>query len=152
MKNICDDFDIDYKKFKSNCDDYFYLTSRKQTRGLGGIFFDGLHTDKEKNLGFILKLANEFTSMYDPFLEYKNKAYTEVEKEYSLLRRGLYAEFIYVYDKGIKFGLATSVQIKSMLSSLPPMIKYLDEWKLTEEQSHLDAFFYKKTDWVNYKT
>lgn len=150
MKKICDEFGLDYGEYKVNCDNYFYLETREQTRGLGGIFFDHLKTNKEDNFNFIIKLASEFENIYSPFLKYINQDYTDIEREYSLLRRGIYAEFIYLYDRGIKFGLNTSIHIKSMFSSLPPLLKYSDEWKLTDEQSKLDAFFFKKTDWINY--
>ena len=151
LKQICDEFGVDYETYKSNCDDYFHLESRQQTRGLGGIFFDNLCTDKEQNLKFIIKLALELENIYTPFIQYISKPYTDIEREYCLLRRGIYAEFIYLYDKGIKFGQNTSIHIKSMFSSLPPIIKYSDEWILTDEQQRLDAFFSKKVDWINYK-
>lgn len=151
LRDICDEFGVDYETYKSNCDEYFYLPSREQTRGLGGIFFDNLCTDKEKNLAFIVKLALELENIYTPFLEYKEKSYTDIEMDYCFLRRGIYAEFIYLYDRGIKFGQNTTIHIKSMFSSLPPMIRYSDEWELTDEQRKMNEFFYKKIDWVNYK-
>jgi len=125
LKAVCDKHNLEYyPKFKHWADEYFYITHRKETRGVGGIFFDRLNDsvnmDFEKNLAFWKDVGLAFAPIYTELItRNKNKNYTDANKHWQLLRRGRYAEFNLVYDKGTKFGLETNGRIESILMSLP---------------------------------
>jgi coproporphyrinogen III oxidase len=112
---------------KKWCDEYFYVTHRKESRGVGGIFFDDLTTTSEINGGtqpdqnelfkFVKSSSSAFLPSYIPIVK-KNMArsWTEQERRWQLLRRGRYVEFNLVHDRGTKFGLATpGARIESIL-------------------------------------
>lgn len=125
LKNTCDQFDSSYySKFKKWADDYFFITHRNETRGIGGIFFDRLKASdengKQKLVDFIIAVGETFAPIYKHFMQLKRALpYGENEKKWQLIRRGRYVEFNLVYDKGTKFGLDTNGRIESILMSLP---------------------------------
>lgn len=125
LKKVCDKYNANYySKFKKWADDYFFIEHRKETRGIGGIFFDRLNSDAEmsfeKNLAFWKDVGSAFASIYTELIKRnRNKAFTEANKQWQLLRRGRYVEFNLVYDKGTKFGLESNGRIESILVSLP---------------------------------
>jgi len=125
MKETCDQFDPTYyPKFKVWADEYFFNKHRKETRGVGGIFFDYLKPDdnktKEDYFEFVKAVGRTFLKAYRPIVEAnKDKAYTEQNKKWQLIRRGRYVEFNLVYDRGTRFGLETGGRIESILMSLP---------------------------------
>jgi coproporphyrinogen III oxidase len=125
MKNVCDAFNGEYyPKFKQWADDYFYITHRHETRGIGGIFFDYLRpqtgTTKEQLFEFVASVGRTFLKAYLPIVkENKEIAFSESNKQWQLLRRGRYVEFNLVYDRGTRFGLETGGRIESILMSLP---------------------------------
>ena len=129
LKEVCDRFDTQYySKFKTWADDYFYVKHRKETRGIGGIFFDrltGNQEEKEKLWEFVKAVGSAFAPIYT-YLIIKNKDLTfgEKEKEWQYLRRGRYVEFNLVWDKGTKFGLDTDGRTESILMSLPETAKW----------------------------
>jgi coproporphyrinogen III oxidase len=114
-----------YKDFKKWADDYFFITHRNETRGIGGIFFDRLSPDSEESASaifdFVKEIGNIFLPLYSHLLM-KNKdiLYDEKEKQWQKIRRGRYVEFNLVYDKGTKFGLDTNGRTESILVSMPP--------------------------------
>jgi len=131
LKNVCDRHHPEfYAKYKPWADDYFYLKHRKETRGIGGIFFDRLDEqtgmDKSQLFAFVKEVGETFAPVYTTLLQ-KNKAlpFSEEEKQWQLLRRGRYVEFNLVWDKGTKFGLDTDGRTESILMSLPPMANWL---------------------------
>lgn len=131
LKAVCDSHHPSYyPEFKNWADDYFFLKHRKETRGIGGIFFDYLKGDggftKEARFEFIKALSTAFAPLYIYFMKKNGDLpFNDSEKEWQYLRRGRYVEFNLVWDRGTKFGLDTDGRTESILMSLPPRAQWV---------------------------
>ena len=142
LRSACDAHDpAFYPAFKAWCDRYFYLKHRRETRGVGGIFYDYLdgrgygesgervefHVERsfDEMLSFMHDAGYAFVDAYFPIVERRmNDAYGDVEREFQLLRRGRYVEFNLIYDRGTHFGLQSGGRTESILMSLPPLVRW----------------------------
>ena len=126
LKKTCDSHNKKfYKKYKKQCDEYFYLPHRKETRGIGGIFFDYKKENWEKDFKFVRDVGLTFKQVFKDIIIKKNKKkWTKKQKEVQYLKRGRYIEFNLLYDRGTKFGLQTGGNTDAILMSLPPIAKW----------------------------
>jgi coproporphyrinogen III oxidase len=144
-----------YADFKQRCDEYFYLPHREETRGVGGVFFDDLDAhsapiaaDAERCLTFVGRLADAYLGAYLPIVQRrKATAFTPAQREFQLYRRGRYAEFNLVIDRGTHFGLQSKGRTDSILVSMPP----LASWSYRSPDAQLAASlagFLKPRAWL----
>jgi coproporphyrinogen III oxidase len=126
LKEMCDRHGPDYyARFSKWCDEYFFIKHRGVTRGVGGIFYDYLETDWEKDFAFTRDLGAAVLETYPAIVrQAMNESWTAAEREEQLVWRGRYAEFNLVYDRGTKFGLMTGGNTEAILMSLPPIVHW----------------------------
>jgi coproporphyrinogen III oxidase len=168
LRDACDRHDPQfYPAFKAWCDRYFYLKHRRETRGVGGIFYDYLDADgfgesgqrtgfaaprsPEELLSFMADAGGAFAEAYLPLVErHAGDDYGERERAFQLLRRGRYVEFNLVYDRGTHFGLQSGGRTESILMSLPPLARWAyDEVPEAGSAEGELAAFLRPRDWLN---
>ncbi|HTG16113.1 MAG TPA: oxygen-dependent coproporphyrinogen oxidase [Blastocatellia bacterium] len=168
LKEACDRFDVSfYPRFKKWCDEYFFIKHRNESRGVGGIFFDYLTGERADDpLGpgqpasadcgiefvfeFVQGVSRAFLPAYVPIAERRmNEPYTEREREFQLIRRGRYVEFNLVYDRGTHFGLETRGRAESILMSLPPLVRWVYDYKPEPGSREAEAWgLFQPRDWL----
>ena len=135
LKSVCDGFDPNYyDKFKVWADEYFFITHRQESRGVGGIFFDRMANDNSHTMGqhfeFVQAVGNSFLPIYSELvLRNQELSFGKREEEWQAIRRGRYVEFNLVHDRGTKFGLQTDGRTESILMSLPKTASWKYKFK-----------------------
>lgn len=127
FKQACDQFDPEYfPKFQQWCKEYFFLPHRNEERGVGGIFYDYVNTgDWQKDFDYTKAIGKAFIDAFVPLVERRmDLPFTVEDKEKQLVKRGRYAEFNLLYDRGTTFGLKTGGNVEAILMSLPPEAKW----------------------------
>ena len=126
-RDLCEPFggDARYAAHKRWCDEYFFLKHRHETRGVGGLFFDDLHEDFERDFAYLCAVGDGFLAAYLPIVDRRRDTpWTDVQRDFQLYRRGRYVEFNLVYDRGTLFGLQSGGRTESILMSLPPLVRW----------------------------
>ncbi len=152
-KQACDPFGEDiYPRFKTWCDDYFYLKHRQEPRGVGGLFFDDLNEEGfEKSFALMRAVGDSYIEAYRPIMaKQKHQPWGEREREFQLYRRGRYVEFNLVFDRGTLFGLQTGGRTESILMSLPPLVRWVYDYhpEPESEEAKLYTDFLRPREWV----
>jgi coproporphyrinogen III oxidase len=141
-----------YPKFKTWCDEYFYLKHRKEQRGIGGIFMDDFSEGGFANgFSLIQSIGNAFIPAYLPIVERRcDQPFKQRERDFQLYRRGRYVEFNLVWDRGTHFGLQSGGRTESILMSMPPMVSWAYKRKPRSgtPESDLYKLFLVRKDWI----
>jgi coproporphyrinogen III oxidase len=141
-----------HARFKTWCDDYFYLKHRKEARGVGGVFFDDFNAPGfAQSFAMTQSVGDSFISAYLPILaRRKDTPYGERERDFQAYRRGRYVEFNLVFDRGTLFGLQSGGRTESILMSLPPVVKWRYNWQpeAGTPEARLYTDFLPHRDWL----
>ena len=151
-KKACDSIDQKlYPTFKKQCDEYFYLPHRSETRGVGGLFFEDWNTGNFTNdLELLKSVGNHFIPAYFPIFERRNSMpYGERERDHQSVRRGRYVEFNLLYDRGTKYGLQSGRRVESVLASMPPIAhwEYMHDPPEDSPEANIIQFL-RPRDWL----
>ena len=153
-KRVCDAHAplADHAKMKADCDAYFHLPHRGEARGVGGIFFDHFGgTELDAAFRFVKEAADAFLDSYVPIVERrKGLSWTPDQRLFQEYRRGRYVEFNLLYDRGTIFGLKTNGRTESILMSLPPVVRYVYDYRAVagSPEAELTAYWLQPRDWA----
>ncbi|MFN3713566.1 MAG: oxygen-dependent coproporphyrinogen oxidase [Alcanivoracaceae bacterium] len=141
-----------YPRFKTWCDEYFFLKHRGEARGVGGLFFDDYNESGfEASFALMRSVGDAYIRAYRPILERrKDTPYGERERDFQLYRRGRYVEFNLVFDRGTLFGLQSGGRTESILMSLPPLVSWRYDWQPQPGSAEAELYqkFLPARDWI----
>ncbi len=152
-KTACDTMGADvYARFKKQCDDYFFIKHRNESRGIGGLFFDDFNQPGfAASFKFIQSIGESFLDAYLPILSRRRgHKFNHSHKQFQRYRRGRYVEFNLIYDRGTLFGLQSNGRTESILMSLPPGAAWPYHWQPRpgSEEEKLLRYYLQPRDWV----
>ena len=153
-REACDRFGENiYPAFKNWCDNYFFLSHRDETRGVGGLFYDDFNElGFEKSFELTRTLGDQFLPAYLPIVEKRrDHEYGTDEREFQLYRRGRYVEFNLLYDRGTRFGLQSGGRTESILMSLPPRVRWEYNWHPEPGSAEADLYenYLRPREWLD---
>lgn len=156
LSEVCSAHDCaNYSAFKEEADRYFFLPHREETRGVGGIFFDGLGREGatpeqwDGFRAFVLGVGDAFLPSYVPLVRANlDRPFTQEERDWQLHRRGRYAEFNLAWDRGTRFGLVSNGRTESILMSLPPEARWTYDHQPGEAERETLSWLRPGIDWV----
>ena len=141
-----------YPRFKTWCDEYFFLKHRGEPRGIGGVFFDDFaELGFEGSFEMLRAVGDAFIGAYLPIVQRRRATpYGERERDFQAYRRGRYVEFNLVFDRGTLFGLQSGGRTESILMSMPPIVKWRYDWKpeAGTPEARLYTDFLRPRDWL----
>ena len=141
-----------YPRFKTWCDEYFFLKHRNEARGIGGIFFDDFNElGPVRSFDLLRSVGDHFLAAYEPIVQRRRSLpYGDNERHFQALRRGRYVEFNLVHDRGTLFGLQSGGRTESILMSMPPVVRWAYEWTPPEgsPEARLTRVFLPARDWL----
>tara|TARA_B100000989_G_C19309114_1_gene371774 strand:- start:46 stop:633 length:588 start_codon:yes stop_codon:yes gene_type:complete len=141
-----------YDSMKKKCDEYFYLPHRDEQRGIGGLFFDDLTGDNfGATFAIVEKIGESFLPLYTDIFERRQiETFTDKNRSFQLYRRGRYAEFNLLQDRGTRYGLESGRRVENVLASMPPLASWVHEYPIEEgsPEHRLTEFFLKPRNWL----
>jgi coproporphyrinogen III oxidase len=141
-----------YPRFKTWCDEYFYLKHRDEPRGIGGLFFDDLNEwGFDTSFAFMRAVGDSFIRAYQPIVQRnKGRTFGDRERQFQLYRRGRYVEFNLVFDRGTLFGLQSGGRTEAILMSLPPLVRWEYDYcpQPGSAEAELTDFYLQDRDWL----
>lgn len=154
LRDACHPFgETLYPRLKKWCDEYFYLPHRREMRGVGGLFFDDwTEGGFERCFAFLRSVGECYPRAYLSLVRRRRAVqYGEGERAFQLYRRGRYAEFNLLFDRGTRFGLESGGRTASILMSLPPLVRWQQDWQPPSgsAEERLEREFLKPRDWLN---
>ncbi|CAN8071867.1 unnamed protein product [Agarophyton chilense] len=157
-KAVCDAYDTSlYDKLKKQCDEYFYIPSRAEYRGVGGLFYDELELEPSQQIPFTISMLENFLPSYLPILQTNSiLPYSALQKKWQRIRRGRYLEFNLLNDRGVRFGLsgAHHSRTEAIMISAPPSVEWPYRYEVESQSPEWKTLQFlrgKPIDWATVK-